>query len=382
METSGKILIVDDEVGIHRGVQRALEPQGYSIETATTIEEGLQKIRQAKFDLVLLDVMLPDGRGIDLVAPAHADDPNLVIVIITGYATVELAVDAIKQGAYDFIAKPFSADMLLLTVRQGMEKRQLLLEAQRLQAIEQEAALLTIEKESAEKLSEFKSTFTLMIAHELRSPVSAAQSLLRTLIHGLAGTVSEKQGEILTRIDARMDELMALINDLLDLASSKTLADEPSLTSMSLQAALQASIDRFCIQAEHKNITISYHIPETPLEILATPDSLERILGNLISNAIKYTLEGGSVEVSMQLVADEVEICVADSGIGIPQAALEKLGEEFYRAENAKQSGITGTGLGLSIVKQNIDYLRGRMQIHSVEGQGTTFRVYFPLAKT
>ena len=382
METSGKILIVDDEVGIHRGVQRALEPQGYSIETATTIEEGLQKIRQAKFDLVLLDVMLPDGRGIDLVAPAHADDPNLVIVIITGYATVELAVDAIKQGAYDFIAKPFSADMLLLTVRQGMEKRQLLLEAQRLQAIEQEAALLTIEKESAEKLSEFKSTFTLMIAHELRSPVSAAQSLLRTLIHGLAGTVSEKQGEILTRIDARMDELMALINDLLDLASSKTLADEPSLTSMSLQAALQASIDRFCIQAEHKNITISYHIPETPLEILATPDSLERILGNLISNAIKYTLEGGSVEVSMQLVADEVEICVADSGIGIPQAALEKLGEEFYRAENAKQSGITGTGLGLSIVKQNIDYLRGRMQIYSVEGQGTTFRVYFPLAKT
>ncbi|MBC8332952.1 MAG: hybrid sensor histidine kinase/response regulator [Anaerolineae bacterium] len=382
METSGKILIVDDEIGIHRGVQRALEPQGYSIETATTIEEGLQKIRQAKFDLVLLDVMLPDGRGIDLVAPAHADDPNLVIVIITGYATVELAVDAIKQGAYDFIAKPFSADMLLLTVRQGMEKRQLLLEAQRLQAIEQEAALLTIEKESAEKLSEFKSTFTLMIAHELRSPVSAAQSLLRTLIHGLAGTVSEKQGEILTRIDARMDELMALINDLLDLASSKTLADEPSLTSMSLQAALQASIDRFCIQAEHKNITISYHIPETPLEILATPDSLERILGNLISNAIKYTLEGGSVEVSMQLVADEVEICVADSGIGIPQAALKKLGEEFYRAENAKQSGITGTGLGLSIVKQNIDYLRGRMQIHSVEGQGTTFRVYFPLAKT
>ena len=381
METSGKILIVDDEVGIHRGVQRALEPQGYSIETATTIEEGLQKIRQAKFDLVLLDVMLPDGRGIDLVAPAHADDPNLVIVIITGYATVELAVDAIKQGAYDFIAKPFSADMLLLTVRQGMEKRQLLLEAQRLQAIEQEAALLTIEKESAEKLSEFKSTFTLMIAHELRSPVSAAQSLLRTLIHGLAGTVSEKQGEILTRIDARMDELMALINDLLDLASSKTLADEPSLTSMSLQAALQASIDRFCIQAEHKNITISYHIPETPLEILATPDSLERILGNLISNAIKYTLEGGSVEVSMQLVADEVEICVADSGIGIPQAALKKLGEEFYRAENAKQSGITGTGLGLSIVKQNIDYLRGRMQIHSVEGQGTIFRVYFPLAK-
>ena len=382
METSGKILIVDDEVGIHRGVQRALEPQGYSIETATTIEEGLQKIRQAKFDLVLLDVMLPDGRGIDLVAPAHADDPNLVIVIITGYATVELAVDAIKQGAYDFIAKPFSADMLLLTVRQGMEKRQLLLEAQRLQAIEQEAALLTIEKESAEKLSEFKSTFTLMIAHELRSPVSAAQSLLRTLIHGLAGTVSEKQGEILTRIDARMDELMALINDLLDLASSKTLADEPSLTSMPLQATLQASIDRFCIQAEHKNITISYHIPETPLEILATPDSLERILGNLISNAIKYTLEGGSVEVSMQLVADEVEICVADSGIGIPQAALKKLGEEFYRAENAKQSGITGTGLGLSIVKQNIDYLRGRMQIHSVEGQGTTFRVYFPLAKT
>jgi DNA-binding NtrC family response regulator len=167
--------------------------------------------------------MMPDGRGIDLLAPIDERDPDIVTVIITGYATVELAVEAIKRGAYDFISKPFTSDQLLMTVNQGLEKRRLSLEAKRLQAIEQEAVSLAREKDEMERLNRFKTEFMLTVAHELRSPVGSAQSLIRTLIRGLAGGLNEQQSEILTRIETRLTVLTELINDLLSLAERKSM---------------------------------------------------------------------------------------------------------------------------------------------------------------
>ena len=153
MDTRAKILVIDDEKGIREGCGRALEPQGFEVSKAATLQEGLEWVQRQNFDLVLLDVMLPDGRGVTLLEPIHAQDPDTVCIIITGYATVELAVEAIKLGAYDFIAKPFTADQLLLTVNQGVEKRQLSLEAKRLGQIEQQAAELARAKADIDRKS-------------------------------------------------------------------------------------------------------------------------------------------------------------------------------------------------------------------------------------
>ena len=136
--------------------------------------------------------------------PSEQRDPETVAIIITGYATVELAVDTIKKGAYNFISKPFTADMLLMTVNQGLEKRTLSMEAKRLQAIESEKVELTRARDEAERLNEFKSSFLLMVAHELRSPVSGAQSLVRTLLRGLAGELKPQQSELLSRVETRL----------------------------------------------------------------------------------------------------------------------------------------------------------------------------------
>jgi DNA-binding NtrC family response regulator len=149
--------------------------------------------------------MLPDGRGIDLLKPIRERDPETVSIIITGYATVELAVDTIKKGAYNFISKPFTADMLLMTINQGLEKRRLSLEARRLQAIEQKTIELECARDEAERLNEFKSSFLQVAAHELRSPVSGAQSLVRTLLRGLAGELKPQQAELLSRVEIRLD---------------------------------------------------------------------------------------------------------------------------------------------------------------------------------
>jgi two-component system sensor histidine kinase/response regulator len=373
MEAKANILVIDDEPGIRRACQRALEPRGFRVETAATIEEGLRVIQEGDFDLVLLDVIMPDGRGVDLLGSIHEKDPDMIIVIITGYATVELAVKAIKQGAYDFISKPFTSDLMLMTVNQGLEKRHLSLEAKRLQAIEQEAAELARAKEEMERLDHFKSAFMLTVAHELRAPVGGAQSLLRTLLRGLTGELSEQQQDILRRVEGRLDTLTQLIDDLLSLAATKTVEREGPLEGVRLQPLIQQVIDRFGTEADGKQVALTYNAPDEIIIVRATKDGLNTVFSNLIGNAIKYTTSGGMVEVNVKEEPERARITVTDTGIGIPEDALPYIWDEFFRAPNVRKSDIKGTGLGLSIVKQLVTRFGGLIDVYSVDGKGTTF---------
>jgi two-component system, sensor histidine kinase and response regulator len=381
MDIKGKILIIDDEEGVRKGCCRVLQPTGYVTETAASFHEGLQKIREEQFDLILLDVMMPDGQGIDLLEPILEQDPEAVPVLITGYATVELAVDAIKRGAYDFISKPFTAQMLLMTVEQGMQKRHLSLETKRLESVEREATALAEAKEQAEKLSEFKSTFVNIVAHELRSPVGATQSLIRTLLRGLAGELNEKQTELLKRVEIRLNDLLALINDLLTLAASKSVSAEKPLQAVKINSMLERLVERVAQDIADKQIKLNYCPPNLYLTVQATEDGLETILSNLIGNAIKYTSTGGSIRMEAGEQDRYCTLTVTDTGIGIPQEDLAHLGEEFFRAKNAYESHIPGTGLGLSIISELVKQFGGQINFQSQEGQGTTVLLKLPLWK-
>jgi len=199
-----RILVVDDEPGIRRGCRRVLEPLGYRIAEAASLAGGLQQLQAESVDLALIDVMLPDGRGMELLEPIHRRDPDTVCIVITGYATVELAVQAIREGAYDFLAKPFDAEVLELAVRQGLEKRSLAIQARQAGALEARLAASEREKAELARLDEFKTHFMWVMAHELRSPLGAAQSLLRTLLKGLAGPLEPGQLELIGRVDRRL----------------------------------------------------------------------------------------------------------------------------------------------------------------------------------
>jgi len=374
MDSQASILIVDDEPGIRIGCRRALEPAGYSVDEAGSFKQGQEKLASAIYDLVLLDVMLPDGRGIDLLPDTVAKDLATVTIIVTGYATVEMAVSAIKHGAYDFISKPFTSDLLLLTVQQGLEKRHLSLESQRLKQFETEAAEMARQKAEAERLGAFKAQFALTVAHELRAPVAGAQSLLRTLTNGLVGEFTEKQSSILERLEARLDELLSLINNLLTLAKSKSLVQDTPIGRIPIQPILQKTMSQFEALAAEKGISLHLEEPgtETETEVYATEEGLGIVLTNIISNAIKYSQDGGEVGVKVKLDEQLVQVEITDAGIGIPKAALQKIGQEFFRAPNAQSSNITGTGLGLSIVQQYLTHFGGKFSIDSQEGQGTT----------
>jgi signal transduction histidine kinase len=375
---TGRILVIDDEQGIREGCRRVLAPEGYQVETASSLREGTERLTAGSYDLVLLDVMLPDGRGVDLLETIRLRDPDTVVAIITGYATVELAVDAIRQGAYDFLSKPFNGDVLLLTVRQGLERRRLAIDARRGAEAERRASELARDKQEMERLDTFKSAFMLTVAHELRSPVAAAQSLLRTLLRGMAGDLNEQQRQVLSRLEARNAELLDLVNDLLALAASKTYEPEGPPEAVRLAGVLERVIDQARDSANEKGVELIYRGGDAAGEIRATADGLALVFGNLVGNAVKYTPSGGKVSVEVMPEEGRTRVRVSDTGIGILADDQARLGEEFFRASNAKATGITGTGLGLSIVRHNLDRFGGEMSIQSELGRGTTVTVTFP----
>ncbi len=379
MNTKGNILVIDDEPGIRKGITRVLESESFHIETASSFKEGLHCIENGHFDLILLDVMMPDGRGVDLLGPIKARDPETVAVIITGYATVELAVETINLGAYDFISKPFTADILLMTINRGMEKRKLSCETIRLKKVEAEAIELAKAKEQAERLNEFKSSFATMVAHELRSPVNGAQSLVRTMLHGMSGELNEQQNEMLNRVNVRLDFLQNLINDLLTLASSKSFDVERPLLAVPIQPVIERVVERIVDEAHNKGVNLKMALHVKSLSVQATEDGLDTILRNLVGNAIKYTPTKGQVRIDAFQEGNNVLVRISDTGIGISNEDLLHIGEEFFRAKNAHLQGIPGTGLGMSIVHQYIERFGGKIDIQSQEGHGTTITLTIPL---
>jgi signal transduction histidine kinase len=376
METKGRVLVVDDEMGIRVGCQRALSSQGYLVDLAASGEEGLEKIQQEGYDLVLLDIMMPGMGGMETLKHIPEIDPNLVCVVITGYATVELAVQAIKQGAYDFITKPFDADTLQLTVDQGMEKRRLSMQAKQLAAAEERARELEHEKQELERLDRLKSTFTLTVAHELRAPVAAIQSYLRLILDGYIPP--EKQRHYLERAERRALAQLDLITDLLDLAHLQDPDRRVQTEPVQLVQVLHEVLDAMAAQVTAKEIEIETKLaPDLPTVNMA-PQHAKQLWTNLVSNAVKYTPEGGQVTITLALQGNEIVGAVQDTGIGIAPDELPLIFGEFYRTKASKAYTQMGTGLGLTIVKRVLESYGGTISVESTPDEGSCFTFEIP----
>lgn len=232
--------------------------------------------------------------------------------------------------------------------------------------------------EALQKAEEQRTQFVRIVTHELRAPVTGTQSLLRVLLNDLVGELTEQQKDIVLRLNKRMDSLLVLINDLLSLAASKAVELQQPLAPVPVQPVLKSAVEHNIYLAQEKHIAMNVDTPDKILAIAAGQDGLRRIFENVISNAVKYTPEGGEISVDVREDHTNVVITVADNGIGIPQDALDHLGEEFYRASNARQSGVIGTGLGLTASMQLVDYFRGQIRFESAVDGGTTVILEFP----
>jgi signal transduction histidine kinase len=370
------ILVIDDEANICEGIKRALKPQGFQVDSANSGQEGLQKVRQGGFGLVLLDVMMPDTSGIDLIPAIHEHDPDIVCIVITGYATVELAIRAIKQGAYNFLTKPFSVDELTLAVNQGIEHQRLSLESRRLQAAEAESRRLTDEKTRLEELDKAKKLFFRLMTHELQAPLSAIQSYLQLMLEEYL--TPEQHKDILQKCIARLAEEKKLIGDLMELGRLQAIGPAPETAPVRLDELLRQVVDELESQAAQKNLRLTVEIEPTVPAVYGSPKLFKSMWENLVGNAIKYTQPGGEVSASLRVENGLAVGEVRDTGIGIPVEEQGRLFEEFFRAKNAKALNLRGTGLGLAIVKRIVDGAGGSIRVESQEGKGSTFTFSLP----
>lgn len=369
-----KILVIDDEFGMREGCRRALTPLGYLVDSAEDIAACQNLLDAREFDLFLIDIMLPDGSGLDLLEQISGKQPNAICIIITGFGTIEIAVEAIRRGAYDFLSKPFTSDELSVAVNHALEYR-------RLKAIEAQAESLERARAELEKLNEIKSQLMLKVAHELRAPMAAVQSYVNLI---LTDYIAEEEIKpTLTRVQERLQELLQLVADLLQLAQLKQTRDQrPSNTSPQDMAEIAEQVfDMFGEQARAKEQHCQLEILDHPM-IPADRQHLQQIWTNLLSNAIKYTPKGGHISVRLRTEASSVVGEVEDSGIGIPAQDLPHLFQDFFRTDQAKASGEIGTGLGLSIIKEIVESYGGEIRVASELAQGSRFTFILPLKPT
>ncbi|TEU14740.1 MAG: GAF domain-containing sensor histidine kinase [Anaerolineales bacterium] len=254
-------------------------------------------------------------------------------------------------------------------------------DAQFLSALASEGAI-AIENartyQALEMADRAKSDFVQMVTHELRSPLSAVQSMLRVLEEGYVGPITSKQQDLIQRSQRRVSFLLALVKDLLELAAGKVEQLKGEKTEVVLNETITKVTELMQTSTEEKGLELKVEIAEEPLVLVGIEDGLERIFMNLLSNAVKYTPAGGSVVVRAWSEDGQIRIEISDTGIGIPEEALPRIFNEFYRAKNAKAMEMEGTGLGLAIAKDVVEQHGGQISVESVVGKGSTFYVNLP----
>ncbi|MCX7975114.1 MAG: response regulator, partial [Candidatus Aminicenantes bacterium] len=264
MDDKPLILVIDDEEAMRDSCTQILVKYGFRVETAVDGQTGLEKAAALKPDLALIDLKMPGISGFEVLEKIKEIDPEIISIVITGYATVESAVEAMKKGAYDFLPKPFTPEELRIIIRRALEKRELLREAERLKR----------EKKLLEE------NFITLVSHQLRSPLIAIQQYFETILGGYAGEISPEIKEMMQRARERIKGLLQLINDWLDLARINRQELLSRFKPVSCEALIKKQIDLYQPLARESSIEIKLE-KDTPKDIvMADEQSLEQAISN------------------------------------------------------------------------------------------------------
>ena len=223
-----------------------------------------------------------------------------------------------------------------------------------------------------------KNEFIILTTHELKGPLMAIQGLLEVMLKGYVGTLAPKQKELIERMFKRIESVLDLSAELLNLYQWQSRRPDVDWIPISIKKQIQRTVDLFEAIAQEKGLTINVELPDEDLTLVGTEEELEAILNNLVSNAIKYTPRGGSVSLGLLASEGQAVVRVRDTGIGISSEDLPKIFNEFFRSKDAKSVDPSGRGLGLSFVKKIVESLRGTIRVKSEKGKGTEFTLVFP----
>jgi signal transduction histidine kinase len=364
-----KILVVDDEPGMRMGVERSLrnyrfklpgfdEEVFFNIRMASTGKEAMEMIELEKPDILLLDHKLPDLQGLDILLDISQKKLDILTIMITAYASLEVAISATKHGAFDFLAKPFTPDELRNATQKAAKQIFLQRQAQKLAA----------------ERRQVRFQFISVLAHELKSPIAAVEGYLRIVDKHMLGDDIGKYDTMIQRSLRRLRGMQKMILDILDLTRIEAGTKNRELTDVNVTEVARESIDGVTPDAKDRGVSINLEAPEN-VPMYADRSELEIIFNNFMTNAVKYNRDNGRVAVKIQPDELGVTLVFSDTGIGMTEEERNRLFGEFVRIKNEKTKDILGSGLGLSIVKKLLTFYDGTVDVKSLPDQGTTFTV-------
>jgi len=372
MATTSKILVVDDEQSVATTIKAILQLDGNEVTAVTTGKEALAQIRENEFDVVLTDLRLDDLDGIEILRETQKLWPDTVSIMLTGYASLESAVTALRSGAYDYLIKPSDVDELRATIGRALERRRL---RQRLVELEQ--------------LDKLKTQFLSMASHELRTPLTAVSGFMqiaRRRMSRMAGAndiptpwrdEAQKSDETLEMANRQAKKLARLIDELLDVSRLQQGRVEMRLAEIDLADVVREVAERMRLLSKGHEIEAQI---EGAAPIVADRDRIEQVFENLVGNAIKYSPESGRIDVSLRVNGTNAVVSVRDQGIGVAPGEVEKIFGLFYRSPDPRADHVGGLGLGLYISREIVSRHHGKLWAERNVDAGTTFHVTLPLA--
>ncbi|GAB4184645.1 MAG: HAMP domain-containing sensor histidine kinase [Geothermobacteraceae bacterium] len=356
------ILIVDDEPVLRQLCARALE--GFRILEAENGRMALDILAGEAVDVVLSDIMMPEMTGLELLAHIRQSDPDQVVVMMTGYGERDVIIEALKLDADDFLTKPVNLLQLTTIVRRALEKKAL------------REQLLQLKK-----LDRLKTEFLELVSHKLKTPVTVVSLFLQNLERDLEGSGLEVYRDSLPRVQGQLDYLTGLIEDLLfysdrglDPGALKTEAIDPAGLTRNISKELAP-------KAEAKGLAFALDLQPADPPVLADPKRLRYCVSALIDNAIKFTSEGGRVEITGKTVQGRYALAVRDNGPGIPLDLHKKVFDKFFQVDPMRTGQVPGFGLGLFYVREFCRSMHVEVLLDSAEGKGATITLLLPQAE-
>ena len=364
-----KILIVDDVVSNVLLLKILLTNEKFQVCTANNGTSCIEMAKKEHPDLILLDVMMPDISGFDTAVILKKDEEtkDIPIIFLTALNTPADLVHGFQVGANDFLTKPFNKEELVMRV---------------MQQISLVAAKRIIEKQNAELLATLNNRDKMysVIAHDLRSPMASIRMVLNLVVQSASpDTVGPELYALLDQANRESEEVHDLLDNLLKWTKSQTGRLNVVLQDLDLNDIIPGVVEIFDVIAQTKNIKLDLQGSDDKLVVVADNDMLKTVVRNFMSNAIKFSPEGSSIEIIMQKEGDFAKISVRDHGVGI---AADRLGTIFHKGETTYGTGgEEGSGLGLQLCQDFASKNGGDCTVESVEGQGSTFSVLIPLKK-
>ena len=364
-EVGSKILIIDDEEEVLEYCMQILEDSPYYVATAMNGLFGLELVREFRPDVVFVDLKMTGSSGFETLKKIFNFDPSIVTIAISGFATVDSAVEAIKTGAYDFLPKPFTPDQFRFLTRRGLERRELV----------QETIALRREREM------LRDHFAAIVSHELKAPLGAVQQNLFALEHELADQLAEEQSDRLKRMKGSIDNLVKLIHTWLRVISTDIHVLQENFRPTILSEVISRAIESVETHAIRKSIEIITILDDDLEPIQADEVTLGEAIVNIVSNAIKYSRIESKIRIETKAEGDEILISIADRGVGISEEDLPFVFRDFYIASSAPAAE-RGSGLGLAITRRIIEAHGGSISVESALEKGSTFMIRLPVMGT